>query len=203
MANTRSRLVAATNELFRRRGFNATALKDVTTAAEATTGSLYHFFPGGKAQLAEAVITESGLAYQQLFEIIADDAADPATAIADFFDGAAEVLASTDYIDVCPIGTVAREVASTDDTLRLATARVFDGWIDAAAKRFTAAGLAADTAHSLAATVVAALEGGFILARAGREVDVLREIGRHMRDHVARHLDDPVAAREVSRDGRS
>lgn len=195
MANTRDRLLAATNELFRRRGYNGTGLKDVTTAAGATTGSLYHFFPGGKSELAEAVITESGLAYQQLFEAIADDAAGPAEAISDFFDGAAQVLADTDYIDVCPIGTVAREVASTDDTLRVASDRVFAGWIDAATSRFTHAGLAEEDARHLATTVVAALEGGFILARARRDPAVLREIGLQMRSLAEAQL-HAHAARE-------
>ena len=52
MTGTRERIVTATNELFRRRGYNGTSLKDVTVASGATTGSLYHFFPGGKAELA-------------------------------------------------------------------------------------------------------------------------------------------------------
>jgi AcrR family transcriptional regulator len=200
MTDTRTRIVAATNELFRRQGYNGTALKDVTAAADATTGSLYHFFPGGKSQLAEAVLTESGLAYQQLFEAIADEADDPAQAVADFFDGAAEVLAATGFIDVCPIGTVAREVASTDEALRLASSRVFDGWIGAAAGRFAAAGLSDETSASLAATVVAALEGGFVLARAGRDAGVLRDIGGHVRTLVASQLaaGSPSPARQTT-----
>lgn len=193
MADTRDRLLAATNELFRCRGYNGTALKDVTTAADATTGSLYHFFPGGKVQLAEAVITESGLAYQHLFEAIADDAAGPAQAIVDLFDGAAQVLGDTGYIDVCPIGTVAREVANTEETLRVASDRVFAGWIDAATDRFARAGLADAASRSLATTVIAALEGGFILARTSRDAQVLRDIGLQMRDLINAHLDAQVA----------
>lgn len=202
MASTRARLIAATNELFRRQGYNGTGLKDVTTAAGATTGSLYHFFPHGKAQLAEAVITESGLAYQQLFEAIADDASDPAQAIADFFAGAAQVLAETDYIDVCPIGTVAREVASTDDTLRIASDRVFASWIDTAAARFSQAGLDDEASRSLASTVIAALEGGFILARTRRDPEVLITIGRQMSDLIADRLGTlATGQRPTSRSG--
>lgn len=184
MAATRDRLLTATNELFRRRGYHGTGLKEVTTAAEATTGSLYHFFPGGKAELAAAVIIESGQAYQDLFEAIADEAGDPAAAVTAFFDGAAAVLEDTDFIDVCPIGGVAREVASTDEGLRVASGQVFDGWIGAAADRFTEGGLDADEARSLAQVVVAALEGGFVLARTQRDGDVLRDIGRQMRSLV-------------------
>ncbi|CAN5670537.1 TetR/AcrR family transcriptional regulator [soil metagenome] len=188
MAGTRERIVAATTELFRRRGFNGTSLKEITTTAHAPTGSLYHFFPDGKTQLAEAVITESGAAYQQLYELIADAAADPVQAIGDFFDGAADVLEQTDFIDICPIGTVAREIASTDETLRIASDGVFAGWIEASASRLRAAGLSVTQADELSATLVAAVEGGFILARTRRDSDVLRGIGRQMQTLVSASL---------------
>src|SRR5260370_34466566 len=163
VAGTRDRFLTATNESFRRRGYNGTSLKHVTAAAQAPTGSLYHFFPGGKDQLASEVITTSGAAYRELFEAIADAAASPGDAVTDFFDGAALVLEETDFIDPCPIGTVAREVASTNEPLRRATERVFQSWIDAASTRLVAAGIADDEARRLATAIVAALEGGFVL----------------------------------------
>ena len=181
MVETRDRILAATNELFRRQGYNGTSLKQITVAAEAPIGSIYHFFPGGKDELAEAVIEASGAAYQQLFELIADAAASSGHAITDFFEGAAEVLRTTDYIDACPIGTVAREVASTNERLRSATDRVFDSWLEAATARFERAGLARVDAEDLAVTVVAALEGGFLLTRTARDPERLRTIGRQIR----------------------
>lgn len=184
MSDTRTRLITATNELFRRHGYNGTGLKDVTTTAEATTGSLYHFFPGGKADLAAAVLIETGLVYQQLFEAIAADAATPAHAVRDFFDGAADVLEATDYIDVCPIGTVAREVASTDDALRSAADQAFAGWINSLTHQLEQHGCDESTAHTTAITVIAALEGGFVLTRARRDADLLRAIGRDMERFV-------------------
>jgi AcrR family transcriptional regulator len=181
VADTRDRLLAATNESFRRRGYSGTSVKDVTSAANAPTGSLYHFFPGGKDELAAAVITTSGAAYRDLFEAIADAAASPEAAVTDFFDGAAAVLEETGFIDPCPIGTVAREVASSNEPLRIATEQVFAGWIDAATTRLATAGIAPDDARTLATAIVAALEGGFVLARARRDANVLRDTGRIMR----------------------
>jgi AcrR family transcriptional regulator len=184
MTETRDRIVAATTELFRRRGYNGTSLKQITGAAAAPTGSLYHFFPGGKDDLARTVITTSGSAYRQLFELIADEAGDPGAAVSAFFDGAADTLADTDYIDACPIGTIAREVASTSDDLRQATADVFTEWVTALADRLVAAGMSRGGATDFATTVVAALEGGFVLARAQRDASLLRTTGRHMRTLV-------------------
>jgi AcrR family transcriptional regulator len=181
VANTRDRILTATNELFRRHGFNGTSIKQITLAAQVPMGSLYHFFPGGKDQLAREAIETSGPAYEQLFEIIADEAVNPSEAITNFFEGAAEVLEATGFIDICPIGTVAREVASTNDSLRVSTAKVFASWITAVAARLEAAGVPGPEANGLATTVVASLEGGFLLARAARDTAPLLAIGTAIR----------------------
>jgi AcrR family transcriptional regulator len=184
VASTRDRIITATGELFRRQGYNGTSLKQVTQAARAPFGSLYHSFPGGKEELGEAVITTSGRAYRELFEVIYDAAAGPAEAITDFFDGAATVLEETGYVDACPIGTVALEVASTNDRLRRATKAVFDSWVEAAADRLEAAGVARAQADDLATALVAAVEGGFMLSRAARSGEPMRASGRLMRQLV-------------------
>ena len=193
MTGTRDRILTATNELFRRYGYNGTSLSQVTTASAAPTGSLYHFFPGGKDDLTLTVITTSGESYRQLFELVATAAPNPAQAVSDFFDAAAQTLEESDYIDPCPIGTIAREVASTNDALRLGADHVFSSWIDTAAAHFAAHGLRHDRAQELASTIVAALEGGFVLARTRRDAELLRVVGRAMR-HLADHAMSTVPA---------
>jgi AcrR family transcriptional regulator len=175
---TRSRIVTATNELFRRQGFNGTSLKEITAAAEATTGSLYHFWPGGKEELTAEVLATSGAIYYQLFEAIVTDTANPGQAIADFFEGGANVLETTDFIDPCPIGTVAREVASTNERLRTVANDVFSSWIEAVTSFFVRSGFGPAQARELAATLVAVIEGGFVLARTTRDADPFRASGR-------------------------
>jgi AcrR family transcriptional regulator len=179
--HTRERLLTATNELFRRRGYHGTSLKQVTAAAGAPTGSLYHFFPGGKDELAAEVIAGSGAVYQELFEAIAGAAADAPSAVTDFFDGAATVLEETDFIDPCPIGTVAREIANTNEPLRRATADVFASWTGAVVAYLRAQGFEPDTCDDVATTLIGALEGAFVLARAQRDATPLRAAGRVMR----------------------
>ena len=188
MAGTRDRFLTSTGELFRRQGYNGTSLKQVTTAAGAPMGSLFHFFPGGKEALADAVLRTGGAAYRELYEVIADAAADPASAVTDFFDGAAAVLEETGYLDACPIGTVALEVASTNDRLRQATADVFASWIEAAAERLRAAGLSDGRAAELATALVAGVEGGFMLSRAAQSPEPMRATGRILREAVAASL---------------
>jgi len=166
-----------TAELFRRHGYTGTGLKQIVTEANAPFGSLYHFFPGGKRQLGEEVIRQSGQMYFELFEAIVDPAPDLVTGIDYFFAGAAETLRQTDYADACPIATVALEVASNNEPLRQATADVFESWIAGAAERFAAAGIPDDRSRELAILVIAALEGAFVLSRALRSTQPVEVAG--------------------------
>lgn len=173
-APTRQRLVEAASELLRRQGLAATGVKQILTAADAPFSSLYHHFPGGKDELAAEAIVTAGNLYQQQVEAAWDAGADLPASIAAVFDGAADVLVASDYADACPIATVALEVASTNDTLRLATSEVFAAWIDGASSRLAAAGVPAHQADELAHAIIALLEGAFIFARASKTTDPMR-----------------------------
>jgi len=195
MVSTADRIIAATNELFRRQGYNGTSLSQISEAAEATTGSIYHFFPGGKEALAVAVIESTGTVYRELFEAIVAQSADPAAGLQDVFVGAATVLEETDYIDPCPIGTVAREAANTSEPLRRAAGRAFASWIEAAARHLDQAGVPPDEAERLATMIVATLEGCFILSRTTRDPAPLLASGQL----VANLANQAIAAVERSR----
>jgi AcrR family transcriptional regulator len=175
--STRDRILDSTAELFRRYGYTGTGLKQIVTEANAPFGSLYHFFPGGKQHLGVEVIRRSGQMYQELVEGVFDAAPDVVTGTSDCFLGAAATLEATDYADACPIETVALEVASTNELLRQATAEVFESWIQSAIRRFTAAGISRRKARELAVSMIALLEGGFVLSRAMRSTEPLEIAG--------------------------
>ena len=190
MGPTRDRIIVATNELFRRQGYHGTSLSQISDASDATIGSIYHFFPGGKEALAVAVIETTGEVYRELFESIVTEAADPAAAFIDFCSGAAAVLEETDFIDPCPIGTIAREVASTNEPLRQAAQRAFESWISAARAHLEAAGVRPDVADELAALFVSSVEGMFVLSRTRRDTAALHAAGRHFAALVERAAQD-------------
>ena len=189
-------------ELFRRQGYNGTSLSQVTAAAGAPTGSLYHHFKGGKDELTAAVLEESGVAYGQLLEAIWDAESDPVAAVTAFFEGAAVVLEESDFIDPCPIGTVAREVASTNDALRRAALGAFQEWMAAVRVRLIAAGIGPTEADELSVALVASIEGGFVLGRTARNADLLRATGRRMAATLRAEL-DTVAASTPPREAAS
>jgi len=177
-ADTRDRIVAATCELFRRQGMTGTGLKQIARSAGAPFGSIYHFFPGGKAQLADEAIRASGAMYRDLvLAIFNQSGPDLAATIRTAFAAAAENLIATDYADACPIATIALEVASTDDALRQATADVFTDWIEQGAKRIARSGLPPAVCRSFIAGFITSLEGAFVLSRALRSPEPLLTAG--------------------------
>jgi AcrR family transcriptional regulator len=176
-STTKDRIIDSSAELFRRQGYTGTGVKQIVAAANAPFGSIYHFFPGGKEQLAAETIRASGQLYIQLFAAIAAQAPDVLTAVTDFFAGAAETLRETDYADACPIATVALEVASTSEPLRQATAEVFESWIAGASEYFATAGIPRGTARELAFLMLSLLEGAFIFCRAMRTTEPLQIAG--------------------------
>ncbi|WSJ82279.1 TetR/AcrR family transcriptional regulator [Amycolatopsis sp. NBC_01307] len=179
--------MAAGAELFRRNGYSGTGLKQIVSEANAPFGSLYHFFPGGKEQLGAEVVRSSGLAYIQLFDLFIDPAPDLISGIEAFFAAGIATLEATDYVEGCPIATVALEVASTNEPLREATADVFTAWVDAGTEKFARFGLSQDAARTLTISVVNSLEGAFVLCRALRDTEAMAVAGATSVD-VAKRL---------------
>jgi AcrR family transcriptional regulator len=173
MTSAKERILDASSELFRRQGLTGTGIKQILARAEAPFGSLYHHFPGGKDQLAAETITRAGEHYGRLVagKLLAEP--DLVAGMRAAFVAAGQDLAATGYADACPIETVALEVASTNEPLRLATAEVFDSWLDALTLMLAAEGIATAEARALAHVVLSALEGAFVLARATRRTDAL------------------------------
>jgi AcrR family transcriptional regulator len=171
---TRQRLIDAASVLFRRQGLTATGIKQILAEADAPFSSLYHHFPGGKDELAAKAIADAGQHYEALVGAVWDSGTNLETSVSMVFDGAAELLVVTDYADACPIATVALEVASTNELLREATARVFGRWDDAVSRRLTDRGVDETAARPLAQSIVALLEGAFMLARAAKNTEPMR-----------------------------
>ncbi|WP_326569312.1 TetR/AcrR family transcriptional regulator [Amycolatopsis rhabdoformis] len=196
MTGTKDRILAAGAELFRRGGYTGTGVKQIVEKAGAPFGSLYHFFPGGKEQLAEQVIRTSGMEYAQLFDVFVAPAPDVVTGVEAFFAAGVTTLLETDYVEGCPIATVALEVATTNEPLRQATADVFTAWIEAGTAGFAAFGLPAEQGRVLTIALVTSLEGAFVLARSMRSPEPMAVAGAAVVD-VARRL-----LAELGQDGK-
>ena len=174
---TRDRILFAAAELFRRQGYTGTGVKQIVAEAEAPLGSLYHFYPGGKEQLAAEVIGTAGPFFVALVTASVEPEEDPVGWAEAFFRGAGETLAAGGYADACPISTMTMEIASSNERLRLAAAAAFTLWVDGIAAELRSRGVPADRCPELAESMLASLEGGFVLSRARRTTTALDAAG--------------------------
>ncbi|MGE2729557.1 TetR/AcrR family transcriptional regulator [Mycolicibacterium vaccae] len=174
--STRDRILEATAELYRRQGMPATGLKQISQAAHAPFGSIYHHFPGGKEAITVEVIRREGIRYGEFVGAQLADL-DPRTGIPELFENAGRHLADLDYSEACSIETIALEVASTNETLRLEAAEVFAGWLTGLAAWFAGLSVADTECRRLATITLTALEGAFVLCRTLRSVEPMRCAG--------------------------
>jgi AcrR family transcriptional regulator len=176
--STRESILTAAAELMRRKGYGAVAMKDIAEASGAPIGSLYHHFRGGKVQIAREALTNAGAAYALLIPSIVDEYTDLGDAIDAAFTQAAEDMAGTGFANMCPVASVAAEVADTVEELRQASATVFAAWIDGGSAYFASRGLGESQARQVTLALIGALEGAFVLARTLRSTEPLLAAGR-------------------------
>ncbi|WP_445152399.1 TetR/AcrR family transcriptional regulator [Baekduia sp. Peel2402] len=173
-SDARDRMIASTTALIRERGVEATSLSDVLAHSGAPRGSIYHHFPGGKAQLVEEATRAAGGMFAAGM-VAALEADDPLAALRAFADGWRAVLRESDFAAGCPIAAVAVEgtnnVAACD-----AAGEAFTDWQEVLAAALRRRGVQEARAASLATLAVAAIEGAVILARAQRSEAPLERV---------------------------
>jgi len=178
VSDTRERVLDVSAQIFRRQGYAATGLKQIVTEGRAPFGSLYHFFPGGKQQIGVEALTRAGEHYERLVDRVFEHAKDPAAAAVAWFGLAADALEQSGYAEGCPIGTVAMEVASTNEALRLVCAEMFESWQARFTAELIADGVSRRDAKQLASFGLSALEGAYLLSRVERSTQPLRDSGK-------------------------
>ncbi len=178
-AVTRDRIVDAAAELMYVKGVHATTLDDIRAAAGASKSQLYRHFPD-KDALVHAVIERRG-------EQILSRETDRLGQLSDFAgltrwrDALIEVNSLQHGAYGCALGSMANELADTDEQARTSLAGLFQSWealLAAGLRRMQDAGKLRQDANpdDLAVGLMAALQGGYLLASTARDVRPM-EIG--------------------------
>jgi len=167
-------------QLVRERGYHGTGLNRVVADSGAPKGSMYHYFPGGKDQLAAEAIRVAGEEGARAFVGAFERHRSPVVAMRAVVAWMAAELERSEFRYGCPIATVALEAASESAPIREACDVAYRSWLAAIAAGVRAAGRGSAAANADALLVLAALEGALILSRTGRDVRPLRLLGRRM-----------------------
>jgi AcrR family transcriptional regulator len=183
VTDSRERMIQSAATLFRERGVHGTSFSDVLDHSGAPRGSIYHHFPGGKAQLAEEATRYAGeFIAGGLAGALASD--DPVAAIRGFAATWREILAASDFTAGCPILSATLE-GERSPGARDAAGAAFGRWECLLADAFAQRGVARPRAESLATLAIAAIEGGIVLARAQRSAAPLERVADELETLVA------------------
>src|SRR5580693_329225 len=120
--DTRADLVRTMARLLRDQGYTASGRAQLLRESSVSNGSLYHHFPGGMEELAEAALEASGEAVANALSGALDGAPNAALGVARFLDIVEEPCLG------CPIAPTALESPINSPRLRAAAARCFDQW---------------------------------------------------------------------------
>lgn len=172
-AATRRRIIEAAAELMYMKGVNSTTLDEVRAASGTSKSQLYNHF-ADKEQLvravvllrAEEIMEREHAALQRLRSF---------NGLVRWRDALVQRNALQKGAYGCILGSIAAEVSDQDEVARMALAETFDEWeklIEAGLRRMQdARTLAADAdPRKLAIGLMAALQGGYLLAQAAHDV---------------------------------
>jgi TetR/AcrR family transcriptional regulator, lmrAB and yxaGH operons repressor len=161
----RGAIVRAAAALFRRNGYAATGINEIAEVSGAPKGSLYHYFPGGKDQIAEAAVRFAGAGVVATLEKLEQEHDTAASMITAYCKLLAGWMAKSGFRDGCPIATTLLESAPQSADMTAAGREAFAGWCTVIARALVRDGFDRAEASRLATLAVAAIEGALILAR--------------------------------------
>ncbi len=163
--NHKAAIIGAAVQLFRSQGFAATGLNEILSVANAPKGSLYHYFPGGKEDIAVAAVRTGGGEVTRALERLYEQGFSGAQIVETMAAFLSKGLADSDYREGCPVATVLLEAAPGLERVAAAGRGAFDSWRGVIRAALERDGYSGARAEQLAVLAVATMEGGLIVAR--------------------------------------
>lgn len=187
-ATTRDKMVAGAIDLIRRRGVNATSVREVVRHTDTPRGSIKHHFPNGKLQLVSEAITLAGQEVSLPLQQLVNDHG-VMKGLNSFIDLWRYILESSNFEAGCPVLAVAAEQYIGEDgnpqpeaeQLLLALAdNIFKDWQQILEQGLKQQNVESTRAKRLANLIIASIEGTVALCRAARNAEPLREVQQEL-----------------------
>ena len=181
----RADVVRALGECFREYGYEGASLALIGEATGLGKGSLYHFFPGGKEEMASAVLSEIDAWFEQNVFAPLRGANRPDESIAAMFDAVETYFRSGRR--VCLVGAFA--LGETRDRFARDVRGYFARWIEALRRALLRAGWDEAASSALSEEVVAGIQGAIVLARGLDDPQTFARALKRLRDAVTAESD--------------
>lgn len=157
----RNDAISLLGEIFREYGFADASLSVITERTGLGKGSLYHFFPDGKDEMARAVLDDVVDWFEAQVFVPLRDSEDAAAGIDHMFRAVVQYFHSGRR--VCLVGIFALD--ATRDRFAVEVRSYFAAWTCALAAALRRRGLVTRRAREIAEDVVAGIQGALVLAR--------------------------------------
>jgi len=178
--DSRRKLVTGAADMIRRRGLNATSVRELAKHARTPLGSTYHYFPGGKTQLAAEAVTFAGDLTARLLTRELENG--PVEGLRALLGMWRQIVVDSDFRAGCPVLAVAIEdLPDTEPAPHRAAAAVFAQWTDLLTSSLLEHGAESADAERTATLIVTAVEGSVAVCRAERSTRAL--------DHISEKLE--------------
>lgn len=174
-------MIRGATEVLGRRGLHATAFSEVLALTGASRGSIYHHFPGGKAELVEAALDDFSARLDDSLRALHGR---PAAAVV---DGALALwrakLVRNDCESCCPVAAIT--IAADSMRLQESCREAFNQWRDTLANALQAGHCPAPRVLPFATLLVASVQGAIILARAEGDPAPFDAVAEQLRAQAA------------------
>ena len=176
----RSEVVKQLAEVFRVHGYEGASLSRITEGTGLGKGSIYHFFPGGKEEMAEAVLADiDGWFREQVFQPLLG-CEDVGTGLDRMFEAVGRYFESGRK--VCLVGVFA--LGHERDRYAARVSGYFELWMSALAAALQRDDKDAARAQALAEDVVGGIQGALVLARAAGEPEMFMRTLARLRERL-------------------
>lgn len=176
----RENVIPLIGEVFRTYGFEGASLARISEGTKLGKGSIYHCFPGGKEEMAEAVLAQVDMWFKQhVFEPLVERA-DAIEGIKAMFDDVNSFTFSGRR--VCLAGVFA--LGNGRDRFTSQIRDYFSAWIDALTVALERAGRGPQEAKTLAQEAVGGIQGAIVLARGLDRVEIFADTLRSLEDRL-------------------
>jgi AcrR family transcriptional regulator len=182
-ATERARAIPALAEVFREHGYDGASLALITAATGLGKGSLYHAFPGGKDEMAAAVLDHIQHWFDtNIYQPLRED--DPARALDHMFRAVDTYFHSGGR--VCIVGVFA--LGEPRDRFAAQIATYFKDWVEALTVCLERRGASPEAARNHAEDIVGGIQGALVLSRAADDVAVFTRALNRMKTSLDRRL---------------
>lgn len=178
--SSKEEVLAVLLATFRRDGYDGASLATLSAATGLGKSSLYHYFPGGKEDMANQVLDlVDAWLQRELIEPLAGPGT-PAARLAGMLDTVAGFY--DDGAKACILGRLAASVSRARFQPRLE--RLFRAWIDALARLLVAGGVPRAAARTRAEDAVIRIQGALVLCDGLADQAPFRRVLRQLRGEL-------------------